>query len=152
NTGQTMVSAYRRPLPSTNLRFLSAVMWDGRESPASSKLDTPASFNANLHADLAHQAQSAITGHFQGPIATPAQINDIVAFELGLYSAQAYDKSAGMLELNGVKGGPWALTNMDYYPGINDVLGADPDGSPFDANGMALFYPWLNGGGNDAND
>src|SRR5262245_6398457 len=26
------VSAYRRPLPSTNLRFLSAVMWDGRES------------------------------------------------------------------------------------------------------------------------
>src|SRR5690242_10820841 len=27
----TDVSAYRRPLPSTNLRFLSAVMWDGRE-------------------------------------------------------------------------------------------------------------------------
>ena len=27
----TSVSMYRRPLPSTNLRFLSAVMWDGRE-------------------------------------------------------------------------------------------------------------------------
>ena len=28
----TGASMYRRPLPSTNLRFLSAVMWDGRES------------------------------------------------------------------------------------------------------------------------
>ncbi|PYT25280.1 MAG: hypothetical protein DMG57_25700, partial [Acidobacteria bacterium] len=26
------LSMYRRPLPATNLRFLSAVMWDGRES------------------------------------------------------------------------------------------------------------------------
>jgi len=26
------LSVYRRPLPATNLRFLSAVMWDGRES------------------------------------------------------------------------------------------------------------------------
>src|SRR5689334_3999817 len=28
----TSISMYRRPLPATNLRFLSAVMWDGRES------------------------------------------------------------------------------------------------------------------------
>src|SRR5262249_43933360 len=27
-----VLSMYRRPLPSTNLRFVSAVMWDGRES------------------------------------------------------------------------------------------------------------------------
>src|SRR5579862_6319331 len=30
--GQQIVSVYRRPLPSTNLGFLSAVMFDGRES------------------------------------------------------------------------------------------------------------------------
>ena len=30
--GQTTVSIYRRPLPTTNLGFLSAVMFDGRES------------------------------------------------------------------------------------------------------------------------
>ncbi len=36
----TAASMYRRPLPSTNLRFLSAVMWDGREStPSTSVLD-----------------------------------------------------------------------------------------------------------------
>src|SRR4051812_17010068 len=28
----SILSMYRRPLPSTNLRFLSTVMWDGRES------------------------------------------------------------------------------------------------------------------------
>jgi hypothetical protein len=32
------LSMYRRPLPSTNLRFLSTVMWDGRES--STQTDT----------------------------------------------------------------------------------------------------------------
>jgi cytochrome c peroxidase len=33
--GETnIISQYRRPLPATNLRFLSAVMWDGRESAA----------------------------------------------------------------------------------------------------------------------
>jgi len=30
----TTLSVYRRPLPSTNLRFLSTLMWDGRESSA----------------------------------------------------------------------------------------------------------------------
>lgn len=32
SNGQQTVSVYRRPLPSTNLRFLSTVMFDGRES------------------------------------------------------------------------------------------------------------------------
>ena len=31
-TGQQTVSIYRRPLPTTNLRFLSTIMFDGRES------------------------------------------------------------------------------------------------------------------------
>ena len=38
------LSMYRRPLPATNLRFLSAVMWDGRESsrrPIRKRLPSP---------------------------------------------------------------------------------------------------------------
>src|SRR4051812_11700183 len=31
-TSTSRVSVYRRPLPATNLRFLTTVMWDGRES------------------------------------------------------------------------------------------------------------------------
>jgi cytochrome c peroxidase len=34
-TGRQILSSYRRPLPTTNLRFLSTMMWDGRESPNS---------------------------------------------------------------------------------------------------------------------
>src|SRR4029453_16350989 len=48
-------SMYRRPLPSPNLAFLSAVMWDGRQSlPTSSILE-----------DLARQADDATMGHAQ---------------------------------------------------------------------------------------
>ena len=35
NGGQPIVSVYRRPLPTTNLSFLSTVMFDGRETHAS---------------------------------------------------------------------------------------------------------------------
>src|SRR5262245_21652657 len=52
------LSMYRRPLPSTNLRFLSTVMWDGRES--STQTDTQKiTFGTNpgdLLADLSHQS------------------------------------------------------------------------------------------------
>jgi len=50
------ISVYRRPLPATNLRFLSAVMWDGRESTLPST--QPITYATNPHdllTDLAHQ-------------------------------------------------------------------------------------------------
>src|SRR5690242_3019911 len=50
-SGQLTVSVYRRPLPATNLSFLSAVMWDGRETL--SALTSGETFLANLQADLA---------------------------------------------------------------------------------------------------
>jgi cytochrome c peroxidase len=53
--GQQIASMYRRPLPTTNLGFLSAVMFDGRESVAH-PLNNPQTFAANLNADLAQQA------------------------------------------------------------------------------------------------
>jgi cytochrome c peroxidase len=62
-SGQLKASVYRRPLPTTNLRFLSAVMFDGRETVL--PLTSVQTFSANLQADLTHQAQSAITIHFQ---------------------------------------------------------------------------------------
>src|SRR5262249_14313068 len=52
NAPTTSLSLYRRPLPATNLRFLSAVMWDGRES----------SPTTTILQDLAHQADDATMG------------------------------------------------------------------------------------------
>jgi cytochrome c peroxidase len=146
-TGQMVLSTYRRPLPSTNLRFLSTMMWDGRESPAASALNSKVSFALNLNADLVQQAKDAVAVHAQGKkVPTTAQLNDIIAFEMGLSTAQVYDRDAGELDARGALGGARELVGEDYYPGINDVLGADPDGVAFDETSMTLFAAWENGG------
>jgi hypothetical protein len=146
-SGQMILSTYRRPLPSTNLRFLSTMMWDGRESPAASALNSKATFAVNLNADLMQQAKDAVAIHAQGKkVPTLAQLNDIIAFEMGLSTAQAYDRHAGDLDARGALGGARNLVGEEYYPGINDVLGADPDGIAFDETSMTLFAAWENGG------
>jgi hypothetical protein len=144
-TGGLIASVYRRPLPTTNLRFLSAVMFDGRETVQ--PLTTPATFDANLQADLTHQAQSAISIHFQATqTPTSGQLSDIVNFEMGLSTSQIWDRSAGMLNYGGATGGARSLADQIYYPGINDVLGGDPTGAPFNQSGMTMFAAWLNAG------
>jgi cytochrome c peroxidase len=146
-TGQMILSTYRRPLPSTNLRFLSTMMWDGRESPAASALNSKATFAANLNANLMQQAKDAVATHAQGKkVPTAAQLNDIIAFEMGLSTAQVYDRLAGDLDARGALGGARSLVDEEYYPGINDVLGADPNGIAFDETSMTLFAAWENGG------
>lgn len=140
-TGQLIVSVYRRPLPSTNLGFLSAVMFDGRETIA--PLTNGRTFQANLAADLAHQVIDATLEHAQAANPpTDGQVDQIVGFELGLFTAQARDQLAGSLGALHAHGGPLYLSNQPYYPGINDSLGADPTGAQFDAVSMTLFSPW----------
>jgi cytochrome c553 len=147
STGKQTLSTYRRPLPSTNLRFLSTVMWDGRESPATSALNNGSTFNDNLKIDLTQQAKDAVAGHAQGNVVpSQQQLDEIVAFEQGLTTAQIYDRSAGVLDREGGLGGPGSLATENYYPGINDALGADPFSIPFDETSMTLFAAWENGG------
>lgn len=139
-TGQRILSVYRRPLPGANLHFLSAVMWDGRETVA--PLDDPATFQANLVTDLTHQALDATLGHAQAAHQPSSrQLADIVNFEMSLYASQATDTAAGSLRAQGASGGPVALSIEPYYPGINDSLGGDPGGS-FTNQVFTLFAPW----------
>ena len=143
--GTTTVSVYRRPLPATNLAFLSSVMWDGRETPAA--LASGDTFAANLQTDLAAQATSAVLGHAQALMPpTARQLNQIVQFELGLYSAQIWDENAGALFLHGARGGSVILSQQEYYPGINDSLGGDPSGQPFDSSAISVFEAWSRAG------
>ena len=153
--GQPTVSVYRRPLPATNLVFLSTLMFDGRETVA--PLNNGQTFFANLITDLTHQATDATLIHAQAtqpPTAT--QLSGIVEFEMGLFTAQAHDRHAGGLADDGAQGGPSYLAKEDYYPGINDTLGADPDGKAFNPAAMTLFAPWANlprdGADRDAED
>jgi cytochrome c peroxidase len=98
-----IVSVYRRPLPATNLPFLSTIMWDGREP------------------SLEHQAVDATLIHAQATAApTPEQQSQIVAFEFGLFTAQVFDTDAQNLDARGATGGPRALAAQPFFLGIND--------------------------------
>jgi cytochrome c peroxidase len=134
------LSFYRRPLPTTNLPFLSTVMFDGREFPVvgQAKPFTIAEINAALH----QQAADATTGHAQGKRPTDAQLNQIVDFELKLFTAQIRDDHAGDLTEDGAQGGPLHLSKQDFFLGINDPLGGNPKNVPFTSVIFNLYDQW----------
>lgn len=140
-TTNSQPAMYRRPLPSTNLGFLATVMWDGRETLAGQAIS----------ADLAHQSIDATLGHAQAAAPpTAQQASQIVAFESALYTAQTYDWRAGDLTAQGASGGPKSLPAQPFYLGINDVLGADPTGAPFNPLAFSLYNAWTNSAGKNA--
>ena len=112
----TSASMYRRPLPTANLSFLSAVMWDGRDSGQ----------GRAIRDDLITQAVEATTGHAEGTPPSPAQLNAIVDFELGLLAAQVRDHAAGSLSAAGATAGTASLASQPFCIGINDPLGMRP--------------------------
>jgi hypothetical protein len=80
-------------------------MWDGRES------------------SLTTQARNATIVHSKPAQApTDAELQPIVSFETSLFTAQATDNLAGSLTAKGAQGGPKALSQQTFSPGIN------PDG------------------------
>jgi hypothetical protein len=128
----SQLSLFRRPLPSTNLGFLSTIMWDGRE------------------ASLGSQATDATLGHAQATGTVQSQMDSIVDFESSIFTAQIDGGKAGRLDLSGGHGGPWTLSDTTFYIGINDPLGHNPTGAPFNPNAFTLFDNWNHGAGNGA--
>jgi cytochrome c peroxidase len=128
------VSVYRRPLLSANLRFLTecppgqavcaplSIMWDGREP------------------SLESQSMDATLGHAQAlNPPTAAQVAQIVNFESGIFDAQEFDDQAGNLHARQADGGPAALSQQEFFVGINDSL------SPgFTPDIFTLYVPWEN--------
>jgi hypothetical protein len=131
------LSLFRRPLPSTNLRFLNTVMWDGRENSSGPTLD----------AILLHQANSATVTHAQAAAAiTAAQARAIVDFEIGITTAQHKDVDAKDLAASGSNGGAATpgvmLSTQTTYLGINDLLGDYQTGQPFDPHVFKMYDIW----------
>lgn len=142
------LSLFRRPLPTTNLKFLSTVMWEGRETfkdPNSSNcvVGTSNCF-ASIHFDLADQSNAATVGHAKA--ATPLsdeQREAIVSFETSLFTAQVFDRRAGLLSTRGAQGGPKPLSTQQAYFGINDTLFGDyQTRAAFTPNAMTLYDAW----------
>ena len=140
-TTKAQPAMYRRPLPATNLDFLSAVMWDGRETLAGA---IPGK-SINLTQSLINQATDATLGHAQATTPpSPQQLAQIVAFETALYTAQARDEDTGDLAAQGADGGPVNLSRQRFYVGINDALGGDPTGAKFSPQAFNLYNGWAN--------
>jgi hypothetical protein len=148
------LSMYRRPLPSTNLRFLSTLMWDGRESSSQTGTEKIQYEAQNpgpiLLRDLAHQSVDATMGHAQALTPpTAAQQQAIVDFEIALFTAQGSDANAGGLNSNGATGGPASLAAQQFFVGINDpidplndALGFNPFHDAFNPAAFHLFDAW----------
>jgi len=130
--GPDHLSLFRRPLPTTNLKFDSAVMWDGRETAAG----TP------VVDGLAAQASTATVLHAQGLPLPEATRRAIVAFETSLATAQVVDHFSGALDDGGARGGPATILAQPFYLGINDVLGDRVSGAPFDPKVFSIYDGW----------
>lgn len=132
-TTANQLALFRRPLPATNLPFLTTVMLDGRESLP----------GASLNDDLKHQAMDATLGHAQGAQSpTDEQLQAIVDFEMANFTTQASDNSAGILNAQGANGGPVHFSKQPFYVGINDPLGGNPTGAAFNPVVFTLFSNW----------
>jgi cytochrome c peroxidase len=135
---------FRRPLPATNLLFLSSVMWDGRETLEKVTTQAGEQSTAPLLFDLADQANSATTGHAQGnPIVGTQAQQDIVNFETGLSTAQVILLPAfgfALLDLQGANGGASFLQNSlapAFAIGVNNPLSP-----PFTNTIFTLYSAW----------
>ncbi len=150
NANNNELSLFRRPLPATNLGFLTAVMWDGRETFQKGS-------TAAIHFDLADQANGATQGHAAAPAPIDQATRDaIVAYETGLFTAQVFDRDAGELHAAQADGGPEALSLREFVFGENDPLGCDVNGANcnpatahFNSVAFTEFDAWarLNGNG-----
>jgi cytochrome c peroxidase len=123
-----VISLYRRPLPTTNVSFLSTVMVDGRESSpltGTTKI-TYSNYPTSLLSDLAHQSVDATVIHAQGDGTRPtaAEQQQIVNFETQLFTAQLFDSRAGLLNADGANGGPAPLTTQPFFISINSSVHA----------------------------
>jgi cytochrome c peroxidase len=135
-----VISQYRRPLPATNLPFLSTVMFDGRESTpltGTTKI-LYANYPGSLESDLAHQSLDATVTHAQGDGTrpTPAEQLEIVNFEMALFTAQSFGFFTGPLNSAGGNGGPIPLTTLPFFISINSSVHALLPNGPEQPGGL----------------
>lgn len=166
------LSEYRRPLPTTNLRALSTVMWDGRESiPNSVNITSPACAAPRCpvpacttppcaaSGSFQNQANNATIAHLQGVGLTSTVEQSIVAFQFQNVTAQVSDDTVGDLTADGARGGPDSIGAQVAFVGHNDNFGDCADlacrrilaplgvgrrGAPFDPNAFTIYDAWAN--------
>ena len=106
---------WRRVMPTINFPLGSAnINWDGGNS-----------VGADIHAGLLTQAGRNISGAQAGPTPAPTPVvQEIVAFEESLFTAQLIVPGVGRLDSDGARGGPEALAGMERAAGRFDLFDA----------------------------
>ena len=131
------VSVFRRPRPTTNLRFASSVLWTGAVRPTSDA----------VAAALRDQARDAVLRHEQATSPpTDAVVDQLVDFETSLYTAQVHDARAGDLtdaEAHAL-GGVTPLMEQPFGLGGNDSFR-----SWWNPNVFNLYTGWAGVNGRD---
>jgi cytochrome c peroxidase len=152
-TGPTTgtVSVYRRPLPAANLGFLSTIMWDGREPSLFSQVVDATRIHAEGTVTPSAEQQQQIVS-FEG--CTHALTPDLCAntpVTAGVFAAQISDDAGVDLSGNGGNGGPFALSKElpKFFIGVNDPLGQNPTGKPFNSEVFNLYSNWSSLRGDD---
>jgi cytochrome c peroxidase len=144
--GHQQLSMYRRPRISAGMNYVTTTTADLALGPATDPIthdpiandptiNKPQSGNImwdGREPTLQHQAIDATLGHAQATTApSSAEVMEIVAFEKGIFSAQAWDARARSLTADGGLGGPVQLSAGT--PGL--PLPAGP-------GSFALFGAW----------
>jgi cytochrome c peroxidase len=123
-------------------------MFDGRESsPLTGTIKIlPTNYPQSLRSNLLHQSVDATTGHAQGDGTrpTPAEQQQIVDFEMALFTAQATGRGTGNLDARGATGGPKPLISQPFFIGTNSQIPAfeNPASGPFNPAIFNSFDAW----------
>jgi len=135
----TSFSGFRRPTPTANETKAPSILWTGAPP-----------------VDVITQLRGILPGgvklHEQG--AVPATAEQSVAagdFMFGVIFAQSRDFRAGRLDSDGAMGGPANLMAQDFYIGINDTAGNDPQGHPFNPKVFNIYDGWARYAGHNDN-
>lgn len=126
----TQLSLFRRPLPTTNLRFIGAINWDGRSTPAADP--------TNIRLGLKNQSNGATVNHAKAAAPISDAVREaIVDFETSITTAQIWDRLAFDLAAAGATGGPRPLLDQPFSIGMNS-----PGTAGFTRQVFTVFDAW----------
>lgn len=134
NSTAAGLSLFRRPLPSTNLKFNPLIMFDAREP------------------SLLAQARNATIGHAEGAAPSDAVLQSIVDFESSLFTTQVFADGVGYTSAEGVDGDARALAATPFtvnenrtFPGCTTTTPPSCNAGPVSVatnDVFTLFTPW----------
>lgn len=132
NAGSPQIWIHRRPLPTTNFKFLTTVAWDGQDTrqgpnPATRSvrdgvLDVS---RATVRGRQTGGSLVAVDGHTYTDAEVTTLANQITEFMFSLTTAQESLPGALSLSAKGATGGVVNLSKQKFYFGINDTLQGD---------------------------